>query len=63
MRIIGEEPMVAWPHVLLLSKHISEGLLMFGFEARILFRFSVSMDILVSSFPEVNHPMQGHLLN
>ena len=26
------------------------------FESSILFRFSVSMDILVSSFPEVNHP-------
>ena len=61
--------MVAWPHVLLhskhsldlLSKHSLEGLLMFGFEVRVLFGFSVPMDILVLRFLEVDHPTQGHL--
>ena len=55
--------MITWPHVYFLSKHSAEGFLMFCFQSQVLFGFCVSMDILVSSFPKVNDPSQGHLLN
>lgn len=44
-----------------LFKEITSGNLVFGLEPGILLGLSVTMNVLVPSFPEVDKPFQGRL--